>query len=114
MKILWGSLLLVVLTGLLAFGCQPKPANRQKQQQQKAAKKLVISEVNTVHRCKEPRSTICTKEYRPVCAEVDTGVRCFKAPCPSTKSVTRSNACMACADEHVYSYVEGACKTKNK
>lgn len=59
--------------------------------------------------CKSPRRQMCTKEYRPVCATRDTGVRCVTTPCPSTEQVTKSNACSACADEKVFSYVEGKC-----
>ncbi len=62
-----------------------------------------------VTQCKEPRSPICTKEYRPVCATRDTGVRCVTTPCPSTELVTKGNACTACADEKVSSYVPGKC-----
>lgn len=42
-----------------------------------------------------PRPRICTKEYRPVCAEKT--VQCFRAPCPSVKQ-TFGNACMAQAE----------------
>ena len=59
--------------------------------------------------CKSPRSQMCTREYRPVCATRDTGVRCVTTPCPSTEQVTKSNACTACADEKVFSYTEAAC-----
>ncbi|MEE9304435.1 MAG: hypothetical protein V3U84_11735 [Thiotrichaceae bacterium] len=60
--------------------------------------------------CKDPRKQACTKEYRPVCAVKDTGVRCVTTPCPSTEKVTYANKCTACADAKVYSYVVGACK----
>ncbi len=60
--------------------------------------------------CEEPRSEVCTKEFRPVCATVDTGVRCIKAPCPSTQKRTVGNGCMACADAQVQSYVPGPCQ----
>ncbi len=60
-------------------------------------------------RCQEPRSAVCTREYRPVCAEVDTGVRCVKAPCPSTQRKTFPNACTACADDKVIGYRPGVC-----
>ncbi len=60
--------------------------------------------------CKEPRPEICTKEYLPVCAQKDTGVRCVTTPCPSTEDVTYSNACVACSDSKVHGYVAGACK----
>ncbi|MEE9303288.1 MAG: hypothetical protein V3U84_05830 [Thiotrichaceae bacterium] len=59
--------------------------------------------------CKNPRSQMCSKEYRPVCATKDTGVRCVTTPCPSTEKITYSNGCMACTDSKVYSYVVGAC-----
>jgi len=114
MKTIWSSSLFVVLFGVLAFGCQVSPVNKQKQAQNNNAGKLLLTGVQTVHACNQPRSQMCTKEYRPVCAKVDTGVRCVKAPCPSTKLVTKSNACVACADKDVFSYVEGACEAKNK
>lgn len=59
--------------------------------------------------CKSPRSQMCTRDYRPVCATRDTGVRCVTTPCPSTEQVTKPNSCTACADEKVFSYIEGAC-----
>jgi hypothetical protein len=59
--------------------------------------------------CEEPRKTMCTREYRPVCGEVDTGVRCIKEPCPSTERKTYSNACEACADKKVVGYFAAAC-----
>lgn len=62
--------------------------------------------------CTEPRSAICTKDYRPVCAHVDTGIRCIKAPCPSAESKTYSNGCTACADAQVISHTPGACAEK--
>ena len=63
--------------------------------------------------CRDPRPEICTQDYRPVCAERDNGVRCVKAPCPSTDRKTYSNACAACNDPLVYSYVDGACETSD-
>lgn len=62
--------------------------------------------------CSEPRSAMCTKDYRPVCANVDTGIRCIKAPCPSTESKTYPNGCTACADAKVISHAPGACAEK--
>jgi len=38
---------------------------------------------------------ICTMEYSPVCGEIDTGIRCIQAPCPSFEQKTFSNNCMA-------------------
>ena len=71
---------------------------------------LIETPVNIVAKhCESPRPEICTKEYRPVCATKDTGIRCVTTPCPSIEEVTKSNACTACADEKVTSYVPGAC-----
>ncbi|HEY8924932.1 MAG TPA: hypothetical protein VIU64_11170, partial [Polyangia bacterium] len=59
--------------------------------------------------CSNPRPEICTQQYQPVCAQVDTGVRCIKAPCPSAESRTFPNGCAACTDPKVLGFVEGAC-----
>jgi arylsulfatase A-like enzyme len=64
-----------------------------------------------VHRCVDPRPEVCAQDYRPVCAARDNGVRCVKAPCPSTDRKTYPNACAACSDPLVYSHVDGACET---
>lgn len=52
---------------------------------------------NTI--CKEPRSAVCTMNYMPVC-----GLQSNK------ENKTYSNACTACSDSDVISYVENACK----
>jgi hypothetical protein len=59
--------------------------------------------------CEDPRPQICTREYRPVCATRDNGVRCVKAPCPSTEVATYGNACTACADPAVIHHHAGEC-----
>lgn len=59
--------------------------------------------------CKDPRPQACTREYRPVCGKVDTGVRCVTEPCPSTELKTYGNACTACADTKVFGYWPNAC-----
>lgn len=59
--------------------------------------------------CTEPRPEMCTQQYDPVCAQVDTGVRCIKAPCPSAVYKTMGNACSACSDVKVYGYFPGEC-----
>ncbi len=52
----------------------------------------------------------CTMDYTPVCALVDTGVRCVRAPCPmASEYKTYGNACSACADPDVYGYAPGEC-----
>ena len=53
----------------------------------------------------------CTMIYAPVCAVVDTGIRCIRAPCPSTKLVKFSNACVACKDRSTIGYYAGECVT---
>lgn len=59
--------------------------------------------------CEDPRPEMCTREYRPVCALRDTGVRCVTTPCPSTEWKTYGNACDACADKDVIGHVPGTC-----
>jgi hypothetical protein len=60
------------------------------------------------------RPQACTREYRPVCGEVDTGVRCVKAPCPSTQQKTFGNACTACSEAKTTGYWPVACEELNK
>jgi hypothetical protein len=64
--------------------------------------------------CQSPRSQMCTREYRPVCGHVDTGIRCVTAPCPSEKHKTYSNGCEACADEKVIGFELGDCASYGK
>lgn len=59
--------------------------------------------------CTEPRPEMCTMQYDPVCAEVDTGIRCITEPCPSTEWKTYGNGCSACGDADVLGYVPGEC-----
>ena len=62
--------------------------------------------------CTEPRPEACAQIYEPVCATRDTGVRCITTPCPSSEEVTKGNACSACSDPKVISYVQGECPAK--
>ena len=64
---------------------------------------------NEYTECKTERSKICTKEYKPVCAVNDNGLRCITSPCASTNLVTKSNSCTACSDETVLGYYENDC-----
>ena len=48
--------------------------------------------------CTPPRPQVCTMEYAPVCAEVNSG-----------EMKTYSSACNACADDAVAGYLSGAC-----
>ena len=67
------------------------------------------SPISVYTKCKDPRSEVCTREFRPVCGKVDTGIRCVTTPCPSTENKTYSNACTACADPKVYGFWKNAC-----
>jgi hypothetical protein len=74
------------------------------------------TEQNTLNsqftQCQEDRPQICTREYLPVCATRDTGIRCVAAPCPSSEQRTYGNACTACADEKVAGYKPEACTSE--
>jgi hypothetical protein len=59
--------------------------------------------------CPEKRPEMCTHLYKPVCAEVDNGVRCIKAPCPSSDKKDYPNACSACSDKKVLGHWPVAC-----
>lgn len=50
-------------------------------------------------RCTEPRPQICTRDYRPVCAQLQNGT-----------SKTYATGCTACADSDVAGYVGGICE----
>ncbi len=65
-------------------------------------------------KCPDERAQICTREYMPVCATRDTGVRCVTTPCPSSELKTYSNGCTACADEKVLGYIANACTEEPK
>jgi len=51
----------------------------------------------------------CVDVMRPVCGAVDNGIRCVRAPCPSTYNRTYSNGCVACLDQQVYGFWPGPC-----
>ncbi len=95
-------MILVVSVIALAFQSSPKKDTSTLLEPPIKNSKLI--------KCKDPRTDICTKEYRPVCAVVDTGVRCVKAPCPSKDHKTYSNSCTACADHKVIGYEFGTCR----
>lgn len=71
---------------------------------------LPQAENKKVTQCEDPRPQMCTREYNPVCATKDTGVRCVTTPCLSTEEVTYPTGCTACADPDVISYTQGACE----
>jgi len=49
--------------------------------------------------CTEPRPTVCTRDYRPMCAVHGDG-----------SESTAANGCEACADPSVLGYRNGACE----
>ncbi|MDI1447084.1 hypothetical protein [Polyangium sp. 6x1] len=56
----------------------------------------------------------CTRDLRPVCGEMDNGIRCIKAPCPSTTPRTFANPCTACIEPKVTGYWPMSCEDMNK
>ena len=98
LNILFGT----VIVTLLIASCQDnKPTKPQTPDS--------TSPVGNFTECTDPRPQACTREFRPVCSQVDTGVRCVTTPCPSTENKTSSNACTACADPKVHGYWLSAC-----
>lgn len=89
---------LLMSFGALLNGCQ-SPA----QAPEPAPEQLVETQ------CQDPRPEVCTFQYQPVCALVDTGTRCVTTPCPASEWKTMSNACTACSNLDVMAYREGAC-----
>jgi len=59
--------------------------------------------------CVVPRPEVCTRDWRPVCALRDTGIRCVTTPCDAWERKTFANACTACADAAVYGWRPGEC-----
>jgi hypothetical protein len=49
--------------------------------------------------CTDPRPQICTMDYTPVCAQLETG-----------ELKTYSNACSACGDVNVLAHSPAACE----
>ncbi len=100
-------LYLIAVLSLLCFtlsGCKDQVLNPSDQQ---GAYLLSVSGDQIT--CTEPRSAICTREFKPVCAIRDNLIRCKKAPCPDIEEKSYANACTACADKQVISYRHGNC-----
>ncbi|MEX1668258.1 hypothetical protein AB4876_04995 [Zhongshania guokunii] len=95
------SLLLLVAGALLSACASSKPASDT----------AVVEGFKT---CEAPRPEMCTREYKPVCGHVDTGIRCVTTPCPSKRHQTYGNACSACADEKVMGFELGDCASYGK
>lgn len=79
-----------------------------------SSKKPETPTTSEYKKCPDERAQICTREYLPVCATRDTGVRCVTTPCPSSELKTYSNGCTACADEKVLGYTANACTEEPK
>ena len=52
--------------------------------------------------CPAHRPEICTREYRPVCATLESNAS-------PVRQKTYATGCTACADPSVVSYIDGAC-----
>jgi hypothetical protein len=52
----------------------------------------------------------CAELSGEVCARVDTGVRCIRPPCPSSKLQPYADACSACDDDRVDAVFTGSCE----
>jgi hypothetical protein len=79
-------------------GCEPIPAETPNEGKLQAID------------CTNPRPEACTKEYMPVCGQVQ--VQCIRAPCDLVKQ-TFGNKCEACANSLTISYTKGACEENN-
>lgn len=64
--------------------------------------------------CPEERAEVCAQIYQPVCATIDTGIRCVTTPCPSETTQTFGNACTACSDPRTFGYSPGECKPEQQ
>ena len=105
MKLL-SSLIFLFIT-LTLTACQETASNTQSTTTDNTTN---TSTTDGLIKCKDPRPEVCTREFRPVCAKKDNGIRCVTTPCPSTDDVTYSNACTACSDPDVIAYKpDGAC-----
>jgi hypothetical protein len=52
----------------------------------------------------------CASVDGPVCARVDTGVRCITTPCPSSVLKPYPDACTACGNSKVDVVFTGSCE----
>ncbi len=98
-------ILIFIVVLISAMACQTIPSNNSSSSSNNSSKKH-----SNYLSCSNSRPQMCTKEFRPVCADVDTKVRCVKAPCPSNIRKTVSNGCTACSDSNIYGYSLGACE----
>ena len=104
-----GAALAAMAMGVCLVACAQAPSTAQPEAATKISEIVAQASAAASTNCPEKRSEICPTIHKPVCAQRDTGIRCVRAPCPSEAPVTYSNACVACRDPKVLSYVEGAC-----
>ena len=97
------QLLISILLVLVSSCAQTKTTGHN--QAKNSTKEIFVA-------CTAPRPEMCTREYMPVCAKRDTGLRCVTTPCPSYENITYSNGCSACSDVKVLSYRTGECAEK--
>ena len=88
LRLLTATLIMTMWISVPAFSGGTAP--EEEDLQEKDAGSLVL--------CPEPRPQICTREYRPVCAQMQDGI--FK---------TYSTGCTSCSDPNVIGYRDGAC-----
>lgn len=93
------TVLTTIVAALLGLACQGAHADAEPASAEPARQA-----------CEDPRPEVCAQLYQPVCAERDTGVRCVTTPCDSTEPREYPNACEACGDARVLSYVVGPCE----
>lgn len=97
--------LILLITGL--FGCGEPSQAVESAPEPKLEK--VMDTSNNFIACPDDRPEMCTRDYRPVCAKRDTGIRCIATPCPSTEWTTEGNPCTACSNPTVEGFTPGEC-----
>lgn len=98
---------ILILTSILIIACDVKNESLSSDESPSTS-----SSANFIQ-CEGERPSICTHIYKPVCASVDTGIRCVTTPCPGVEFKTYGNACSACADSAVDGFVEGECSSSS-
>lgn len=102
---------LSLLLGLVLVGCVEANIQGKSVDVAEAGLQTTSKSSDAYVRCPSERPQMCTREYRPVCADVI--VNCIQAPCPNIKQ-TYANACEACATGNVEGYYPGRCEESNQ
>ena len=69
-----------------------------------------VGKPESLHQCSDFSDTFsCESISGPVCARVDTGMRCIRAPCDSYAKVVMEGACQACTQDRVDLVFTGRC-----